>query len=198
MQRLESGGAGTGPADGKRSAVIEILEVFRQAQAAVAAANWQRVFELLDEPAVQAIGKNSLVWLSIQDPALWSHFPGLQPVMVELNRRAERISASARQVLAEPNLERSLAHRDLVKQHDALLKRAVKGRAVALGNIEGLRRSRGEGGSLSSRLFQDERLEDLVVEGARASAVRVDASGFRQRVTFVRRRSGWKIQLAGL
>lgn len=176
----------------------EILEVFDKARQAVALGDWIQVYELLDEGAVQAIGQNSLMWLAAQDPSLWGEFPSLLPLLRELREQAVRMSESAQKVLAAAGHERlalSLLHRDLVREQTALLKRAVKGQGASLGRIECLRRERGEGGSISSQLFQNERLENLVMEGNRARGMRIYPGGSQETLHFIRRRSGWKIQL---
>lgn len=178
--------------------MYEVQEVFRRAQEAVAAADWGAVFGLLDEAAAAVIAGNSLTWLASQDPALWNQFPELLTALQELRSHFELLSASAQEVLAArppEQLELSLRHRGLVKAQTALLKRFSKGRAASLGAIEGLRRRLGQGGALSSQLFQRERLEDVVVDGTGAVATRVHAGGSSERLHFIRARDGWKIQL---
>lgn len=171
-----------------------VLAVFQAAQGAVAAGDWETLFGLLDESALQAIGGNSLLWLASQDQALWAEFPSL--AVEELRDHTFRILESAKRVRAAPmDMGLSLAHRDLVKKQNAWLKRAVKGQAPALGRIESLRRRLGVGGSVSSQLFLNESLQDVVVQGHKAVATRVYASGSSEKLQFVRRGEEWKIHL---
>ena len=173
--------------------MTEILAVFERAQQMVAAGDWEGVFQLLDDSTVQAVGSNSLHWLVSQSPEDWTDYPQLP--LAELRAMSERMQASAQAVLAAPgDLALSLAHRDLVKQQSALAKKAVTGQSKALGQIESLRRRRGQGGSISSSLFLGESLKDIRVTGSQAVATRVYANGVQEPLQFKRRRDGWKIK----
>ena len=57
-----------------------------------------------------------------------------------------------------------------------------------------MRRLQG-GGSLSTRLFQDEELRDLEIDGARAWAVRHGSAGPIDPVGFVRKGGAWSVRL---
>ncbi|MFN8609822.1 MAG: hypothetical protein U0931_19945 [Vulcanimicrobiota bacterium] len=172
----------------------EIVDLFQQAQAAVAAADWEKLFGLLDDSTLQAVGGNSLLWLASQPSTCWGDFPQL--AIAELRELGDKIVESARKVQASPqDMQLSLAHRDLVLRHRDALHKETRGQAVSLGRIESLRRSLGQGGSISSSLFLGERLDQVKVEGNQAVARRLHPHGASQLLHFRRRRGGWRIKL---
>jgi hypothetical protein len=95
------------------------------------------------------------------------------------------------QIMAKPGLEATTKARDTMKRGLA----AVSNLGSFLGALEGYcRRVRG-GGSISSRLFQQETLTDVNIDGARARGVRVYGPGSSDDVEFVLRKGQWFIKL---
>jgi hypothetical protein len=96
-----------------------------------------------------------------------------------------------RQVMASPGLEATRRMRDTMKRGLGGVTRL----AVFLGALERYTRRVAGGGSVSLRLFQDETLAALRVDGSRAVARRVFAAGSSDEVEFVRRKHEWFIKL---
>lgn len=112
----------------------------------------------------------------------------------------ESANAMARDDGSSPEamMERSLAHRDLVKAHDAALDgcaRQVRDRAAFVAAVERLRRATSGGGSVSSSLFVGETLSDITTAGNKAVGVRRYRNGETEPVAFVRTRDGWHVSI---
>jgi hypothetical protein len=72
---------------------------------------------------------------------------------------------------------------------------AVSNLPAFLAALEGYSRRVGGGGSISIRLFQNETLTHVQVEGSRAWGTRTHGSESRDDVEFVQRKSQWYIKL---
>src|SRR5207302_8476485 len=82
-----------------------------------------------------------------------------------------------RRVMQMPGTEATMNQRDTMKRGLA----AVSNLPAFLAALEGYSRRVSGGGSISMRLFQNETLTDVHVEGARASGTRCHGSGSERR-----------------
>ena len=103
----------------------------------------------------------------------------------------ELAAIHARYRFTMPSMEDMRTYRERSKE--AI--KAVKDPVGLLGELESKLRANGGGGSLSSSLFVDEELKDVVVEGSKARGVRVFQDGQTQPLAFVKERGGWRIAL---
>ncbi len=172
--------------------------VFEEARAAVARADWTTFFSCLDDADVLSLTKNSgLLGLS-KAQELAAQF-GIS--LEDLFPKREALAKAAEAVLDgadSDRLSRSLSVRDLAKQLEAELElklRAVRDPPGFAGAIETAKRAEMGGGTVSSRMFQDEELRHVVVDGNKARGDRVMASGSTQAVGFVKKSGSWRIKL---
>lgn len=181
--------------------------VFARAQRAMAAGDWDAFFACLDTADLRRLA-SMVITLACDGEAFSAvcRDHGVSARSLDGIRRARAaIVASAASVLdpaphASP-AERaadSLRHRDLVTALDARLANAlgeVSDLPAFVAASERFRRATSGGGSVSSSLFLDEQLVDLVVSGRRARAVRRRPVGADDPIAFVLRRNGWRIRL---
>ena len=116
----------------------------------------------------------------------------------------QRLSESGRaagspEMRSDPRtmLEYSLRHRQVLDEYQKSLAstlRAVTDLAGFTAALERTLRAESGGGSLSTRLFVGEILEDVSITGTKAWATRRDTSGHTEDVGFVRRKSEWYIR----
>ncbi len=99
--------------------------------------------------------------------------------------------SARRRVMQMPGRQATTNQRDTMKRGLA----AVSNLPAFLAALEGYSRRVSGGGSISTRLFQNESLTDVQVEGARARARRVHASESSDDVEFVQRKGQWYIKL---
>lgn len=183
--------------------------VFARAQRANASGDWDALFACFDAADLRRLA--SLVMPLAHGDRAFSAIcrdHGVPAETIErVDEACEQIVASAASITtpapdASPadQAAASLRHRDLVKALDSRLADAV-GAVVDLAGFvaaaERYRRATSGGGSVSSSLFLDEQLVDLVVTGRRASAIRRRRVGGDDPIDFVLRRDGWRIRLFG-
>jgi|SRR5437660_8917373 len=96
-----------------------------------------------------------------------------------------------RRVMQMPGTEATMNQRDTMKRGLA----AVSNLPAFLAALEGYSRRVSGGGSISMRLFQNETLTDVQVEGSRAWGTRVHGWGSSDDVEFVRRKGQWYVKL---
>ncbi len=101
------------------------------------------------------------------------------------------ILAARRRIMQSPGMDATMAHRDAMKRGLA----AVSNLPAFLAMLEGYSRRVSGGGSIGRRLFQNETLTDMHVEGSRAWGTRVYESASSDDVEFVRRKGEWYIKL---
>jgi hypothetical protein len=92
----------------------------------------------------------------------------------------------------EAMMERSLAHRDLVKAHDRAVDacaRQVDDHVAFVAAVERLRRATSGGGSVGASLFVGETSSDVTIAGNKAVGVRQHRNGDDEPVAFVRTRT---------
>lgn len=103
----------------------------------------------------------------------------------------DEILTARRRIMQSPGMEATMAHRDAMKHGLA----AVSNLPAFLGSLERHSRRVSGGGSVSMRLFQNETLTNLHVDGSRAWGTRVFGPGSSDDVEFVRRKGEWYIKL---
>jgi hypothetical protein len=96
-----------------------------------------------------------------------------------------------RRVVQTPGRDATTNQRDTLKRGVA----AVSNLAAFLGALEGYCRRVNGGGSISTRLFQNEKLTDVHVQGSRARGTRVYGPGASDEVEFVQRKGQWYIKM---
>ena len=95
-------------------------------------------------------------------------------------------------------LQTAFQHRQIVDAYNQTLKtllRSTPDLAELTAALEQDMRAARGGGSISSRLFVDEQLENLVIEGNRAWATRRMESRRGEDVGFIQRKGVWYIKL---
>ena len=181
--------------------------LFAFAQQSMIAGDWESFFRCLDAadlrriaamvvPLACAPGEDEFAGLCVDHGATEDAVERVRTAHAEIAVSAEAVldpaSAPADRGAA------SLRHRDLVKSHDAIVAEVVKGIVdlpAFVAASERLRRRDGGGGSVSSRLFVDERLVDVVVSGKKARGLRRRMLGADDAIGFVLGRAGWRIRL---
>ncbi len=183
-------------------------EVFHTAQLAMVRGDWEAFFPCLAKKALERIA--AMVMPMVGDDragrfADLCHRQGVPHHLLDAVLRAGddvRVSAE-RYVPADPMPPAEMSawssrHRDLVKAHDAACAACIKAipdLAGFVAAVERLRRDTSGGGSISSTMFVDETLTDVVVSGNKGTGVRVFARGSSDPVAFVRERGEWRIQI---
>jgi hypothetical protein len=99
--------------------------------------------------------------------------------------------SARRRVMQVPGREATTNQRDIMKRGLA----AVSNLPAFLAALEGYSRRVSGGGSISVRLFENETLTDVQVQGSRAKGTRVHGSGSSDDVEFVQRKGQWYVKL---
>jgi hypothetical protein len=183
-------------------------DVFRLAQEAMRRGDWEAFFALLSLPDLQRLAAfgvaattgsdgAELRALCLRHDAPTADLDHVQHLALQVIESAGAILHSGA-VSAEETLERSIAHRDLVRAQSAAITTCVASMRklpTFVAAVERLRRERHGGGSVSSTLFVDETLLNVVVTGDRAVGTRRRPRGADEPIAFVRRRGRWQIVL---
>jgi hypothetical protein len=186
-------------------------EAFAEARAAMERGDWEGVYACLDAETLLRIAENGLGRLLAGGPATEALLAGLcrehavpDEMVVTLRARLQRLAESARVVLSpdvrsDPRamVEASLRHKGVVDEYRASLKstlKAVPELARFTAALERTLRAESGGGSMSTRLFVGEALEQVSITGAKAWATRRSADGHVEDVGFARKRDGWHIR----
>jgi hypothetical protein len=181
--------------------------VFAFAQQSMISGDWESFFRCLDVADLRRIaamvvplactpGEDEFAALCVDHGATEDAIARVQAVHAEI-----AVSATAVLDPALAPADRgavSLRHRDLVKSHDALVAEVVRGIVdlpAFVAASERFRRRNGGGGSVSSQMFVDERLVDVVVSGKQAQGLRRRTVGGDDPIGFVLGRNGWRIRL---
>jgi len=99
--------------------------------------------------------------------------------------------SARRRVMQKPGRDATTHQRDTMKRGLA----AVSNLPAFLAALEGYSRRVRGGGSISTRLFQNETLTDVQVQGSRARGTRIHGSGSSDDVEFVQRKGQWYVKL---
>ena len=180
-------------------------EVFRTAQQAMVRGDWEAFFRCLTRARLQAIATMVIPMVG-DDPA--GRFADLcrthgvpddrldavrdaGTAIVTSAQRAPAADVSTEQMLAE-----SQRHHELVTVHKRATKacvQAIADPAAFVAASERYRRETSGGGSVSSQMFVDETLTDVVVTGTKASGVRRFPRGQTEGLAFALERGEWRI-----
>src|SRR5687768_14011393 len=183
-------------------------ETFAEARAAMERGDWAGVFACLDADNLRRIGENSIArFLAGGDSAVSAFLAlcgehGVPPAPVAALRSGlARMAASSRAVTANMSdpaamMRESRLHQDNVAAHTLAVKETLKAAPDLPRFTAALERALG-GGSISSRLFIDEAVEHVQVDGTKAWGIRRGPNGFREDVGFVRRKGIWYVRLFG-
>lgn len=125
-------------------------------------------------------------------------------MVVTLRALLQRLAESGRaavspEIRSDPRamVEESLRHKRVVDEYRASLKstlKAVPELARFTAALERALRAESGGGSMSTRLFVGEALEDVSIAGTKAWATRRSGNGHAEDVGFVRRKGAWYIR----
>ena len=112
-----------------------------------------------------------------------------------------RMAESGRAAIAHASdpaamMQQSLRHQENVKAYRLALKEVLKAAPNLPAFTAALERALG-GVSVSARLFIDEVVENVQIDGARAWGIRRGPNGFQEDVGFVRKKNAWYIRLFG-
>lgn len=161
-------------------------EAFEQAQQAMLGGDWQAFFRILDPRDVRRILNNAFKL------CLTTHHGADDRFTAICERHSVPVAELARLWRSWSNtVEPNPSHEKTLK---ALIKR-VSDIAGLAAELESHSRAIRGGGSVSSSLFLDETLRDLIVEEGKAWAFRQFPRGWSEPVEFVRDHDGWKVRL---
>ncbi len=183
--------------------------VFALAQNAIARGDWESFFPCLDMadlrriaamvmPLACATDSDRLAEVCRDHGVTDGHLERIRAAQIEIAASAAAIVDPPAPSSPDHRADASLRHRDLVRSHDAVVADAVREVTDLAGFVaasERFRRETSGGGSVSSSLFLDEEIVDVVVSGRNARATRRRSVGGDDPVAFVLRRDGWRIRL---
>jgi len=186
-------------------------DAFAEARVAMERGDWEGFCACLDAETLLRIAENGVGRLLAGDPATGALLAGLcrehavpEEMVVTLRARLQRVAESAREAVSpearsDPRVmvEASLPHKRVVDEYRASLKstlKAVPELARFTAALERALRAESGGGSMSTRLFVGEALEQVSITGAKAWATRRSADGHTEDVGFVRKKDGWYIR----
>ena len=183
-------------------------ETFAEARAAMEGGHWEGVFACLESDNLMRIGQNSVGHFmnggdrSMQTFVALCGEHGVPSDKVSALRGAlEHMAEWGRAAMARASdpaamMRQSLEHRDNVKAYNLALKETLKAAPNLPAFTAALERSLG-GVSVSSRLFIDEVVENIQIDGTKAWGIRRGPNGFQEDVGFVRKKGVWFIHLFG-
>jgi hypothetical protein len=162
---------------------------FEHARAAMLRGDLFEVFACLDLSGLQRIASNAVAL------SLGAHIDDadreVRRICREYGFPLDDLLSARRRIEQMPGMEATMNQRDTMKRGLA----AVSNLPAFLAALEGYSRRVSGGGSISTRLFQNESLADVEVEGSRAWGTRVYGPGSRDDVEFVRRKGQWYVKL---
>lgn len=181
-------------------------ETFAEARAAMERGDWEGVFACLDADNLRRIGANSIGRFLAGGDSAVSAFVALcgehgvprEPVAA-LRSGLTRMAESSRAVMANMSdpaamMRESRLHQDNVAAYTLAVKETLKAARDLPRFTAALERALG-GGSVSSRLFVGEALEDVHIDGTKAWRIRRGPNSFQEDVAFVRKKGIWFIRL---
>ena len=183
-------------------------ETFAEARAAMARGDWEGVFACLDADNLRRIGENSIGRFLAGGERSADAFVALcgehgvpRDTVATLRSALQRMAESGRATVANMSdaaamMQHSRQHQAHVSAYRTALKDTLKAAPDLPRFIAALERALG-GGSVSSRLFIDEVVENVRIDGTKARGVRRGPNGFQEDVGFVRKKGVWFIRLFG-
>jgi hypothetical protein len=162
---------------------------FEHAQAAMLRGDLFEVFACLDVNDLKRVAANAVA-LSL-GTRVDAADEEVRRICDEHRFPLDDLLNARRRLMQMPGMEATTNQRDTMKRGLA----AVSNLPAFLAALEGYSRRAGGGGSISARLFQNETLTDVRVEGSRATGTRVHGSGSSDAVEFVQRKGQWYVKL---
>lgn len=162
---------------------------FEHAQAAMLRGDLFEVFACLDVNGLKRVAA-SAVALSL-NTRIDDADEEVRRICDEHRFPLDDLLSARRRVMQMPGMEATMNQRHTMKRGLP----AVSNLPAFLAALEGYSRRVSGGGSISARLFQNETLTDVKVEGSRAWGTRVHGSGSSDDVEFVRRKGQWYVKL---
>ncbi len=161
---------------------------FEHAQAAMLRGDLFEVFGCLDVNDLKRVAANAVA------PSLGAHDDAdeqVRRICDEHRFPLDDLLSARRRITQMPGMEATMNQRDTMKRGLA----AVSNLPAFLAALESYSRRMSGGGSISMRLFQNEALTDVHVEGSRAWGTRAHGSGSSDDVEFVQRKGQWYVKL---
>jgi hypothetical protein len=182
-------------------------ETFAQARAAMERGDWEGVFACLESDNLRRLGENSIAhFMNGGDRAMDAFVAlcgehGVPPDKVSALRSGlQRMAESGRAAIVQGDpaamMQQSARHHENVTAYRLALKETLKAAPNLPGFVAALERALG-GVSFSTRLFVDEVVENVQVDGAKAWGIRRGPNGLHEDVGFVRKKGAWFIRLFG-
>jgi hypothetical protein len=182
-------------------------EAFAEARAAMERGDWEGFCACLDAETLLRIAENGVGRLLAGGPATGDLLAGLcreHAVPDALRARLQRLAESGRAAVSpearlDPRamVEASLRHKRVVDEYRVSLKstlKAVPELARFTAALERALRAESGGGSMSTRLFVGEALDEVSITGTKAWATGRSADGHTEGVGFVRKKGEWYIR----
>ena len=149
------------------------------------------VFNCLDVKDLKRISENAV---NLSLGVLIDEAPAeIRGVCTEHGFPLDEVLAARRRIMQTPGVDATMNHRDTMKRALA----SVSNLPAFLAGLETYSRRVSGAGSISTRLFQNEKLTDVHIEGSRAWGTRVFGPGSSDDVEFVRTKGQWCIRLIG-
>jgi hypothetical protein len=184
---------------------------FAEARTAMERGDWEGFCACLDADTLRRIAENGVARLLSGGPAAEHLLATLcrdhgvpDETVATMRAGLQRLAESGRaagapEMRSDPRtmLEYSIRHRQILDEYQKSLAstlRAVTDLAGFTAALERTLRAESGGGSLSTRLFVGEVIEDVSITGTKAWATRRDTSGHTEDVGFVRRKGEWYIR----
>jgi hypothetical protein len=174
--------------------------------------DWEGFFACLDRDDLIRIAENGVARFMAGGETTTTRFAGLcgehavpEENILALGALLQQMAESARASVEQAHspdpasmLQQSLRHKQIVDAYQQTLKQTLKAvpdlpRFTAA--LESALRAAAGGGSVSSRLFADEVLENVSIEGSKAWATRRSAQSRSEDIAFVRRQGLWSLRL---
>lgn len=182
-------------------------ETFAEARAAMGRGDWEGVFACLEADNLRRLGENSIAhFMNAGDSTAGTFVAlcgehGVPPDKVSTLRvRLQTMAESGRAPIVRSDpaamMQQSTRHQANVTAYRLALKEMLKAAPNLAGFIAALERALG-GVSFSTRLFIDEVVENVQIDGAKAWGTRRGPNGLQEDVGFVRKKGLWYIRLFG-
>jgi hypothetical protein len=162
---------------------------FEHTQAAMLRGNLFEVFACLDVNDLKRVAANAVA-LSL-GTRIDDADEEVRRICDEHRFPLDDLLSARRRVMRMPGRDATTNQRDTMKRGLA----AVSNLPAFLAALEGYSRRVSGSGSISVRLFQNETLTDVRVQGSRARGTRVHGSGSSDDVEFVQRKGQWYVKL---
>jgi hypothetical protein len=162
---------------------------FEHAQAAMLRGDLLEVFACLDVNDLKRVAANAVA-LSL-GARIDDADEEVRRICDEHRFPLDDLLSARRRVMKFPGMEATMNQRDIMKHGLA----AVSNLPAFLAALERYSRRVSDGGSISMRLFQNETLTEVQVEGCHAWGTRVHGSGSSDDVQFVQRKGQWYVKL---